>query len=396
MIKLSSKLQNLKESATLAMAVKARQLKAEGKDVINLSIGEPDTLPPDSILSDVKADLESNKYHSYPPVDGYLELKQAICKKFARDNQLSYQPDQVVVSTGAKQTIYNLMQALLDPGDEVLLPVPYWVSYRDIATLSGAKVVEIPTSFEDDFKISPQHLESLITPHTRMFVFSSPSNPSGTVYSKQELSEIAEILSHHKGITIVSDEIYEHINYTGESHSIGSFKEVSQQTVTVNGLSKGFAMTGWRLGYMGAPKEIAAACKRLQGQVTSGANTLAQRAAISAMHKDSKELSQTRELNRSRRDYLVNALSQIKGFRVKTPGGAFYLFPDISQWFGTTIQGKSITSAKDFCDLILEKVHISLVPGDAFGASNCVRFSYPVSKETLKEAVHRIKSLLES
>lgn len=395
MIKLGSKIRQLAESETLAMTVKARNLKAQGKDVISLSIGEPDLPPPKEVLDRAQEAIVSGQYHSYPPVDGYLDLKQAICRKFKTQNQLEYTPDQIVVSTGAKQSLYNLMQVILDAGDEVLLPAPYWVSYRDMATLAGAKVVEVPATIATDFKINPEQLASLITSKTRMFIFSNPCNPSGQVYSGEELREIARVLSRHQQILIVSDEIYEHINYTGKPLcSMGSFAEVADQTATVNGLAKGFAMPGWRIGYIGAPSHIASACRKLQGQVTSGANTIAQRAAIAALEMDVSQIDHMRVCFQDRRDFLLSELSKIEGFKVQKPQGAFYVFPDVSHFFGTTISGRPVENAKDFCGVVLDVAHVALVSGSAFGVPSCVRFSYAVSKDILKEAVRRIKAIL--
>ena len=392
---LSERVKNLATSQTLAMAAKARELRGQGKDVIGLSLGEPDFNIPDFIKEAAKKAIDEN-YNSYTPVDGYLDLKKAIIKKFERDNGLIYSPSQIVVSTGAKQALYNIASVLINPGDEVILPCPYWVSYADIVKLKGGIPVEVKTDIENDFKMTGAQLESAITEKTKMIWFSSPCNPSGSVYSDEELLALSKVLEDYENIFIVSDEIYEHINYQGGHNSIGTYNAVKDRTITVNGVSKAFAMTGWRIGYIGAPEWIARACNKVQGQVTSGANCIAQRAVITALNENPDKIEYMVEEFKARRDLILELLGEIKGFNCNIPDGAFYVFPDISHYFGRTIDGFEINNASDMSMFLLEKALVATVTGNAFGNPNCIRISYAASKEQIVEAVKRIKSVIES
>jgi len=391
---LSNRVKNLATSQTLAMAAKARELRSQGKDVIGLSLGEPDFNIPDFIKEAAKKAIDEN-YNSYTPVDGYGELKEAIITKFKRDNNLEYSASEIVVSTGAKQALYNIASVLINPGDEVILPCPYWVSYSDIIKLKGGIPVEIKTSIENNFKMTGEQLKNSINEKTKMVWFSSPCNPSGSVYNEKELKEIVDVLESHKNIFVVSDEIYEHINYKGEHLSIGSFDTIKERTITVNGVSKAFAMTGWRIGYIGAPEWIARACNKVQGQVTSGANCIAQRAVITALNENPDKIEYMVEEFKSRRDLILNLLNDIEGFECNVPDGAFYVFPDISYFFGKEISGIKINNASDMSMFLLEKALVATVTGDAFGNPNCIRISYAASKEKIIEAVSRIKKLLK-
>ena len=390
---LSDRVKNLATSQTLAMAAKARELKSLGKDVIGLSLGEPDFNTPDFIKNAAKKAIDQN-YNSYTPVDGYGDLKEAIITKFKRDNNLNYESSDIVVSTGAKQALYNIASVLINPGDEVILPCPYWVSYSDIIKLKGGIPVEIKTNIEDNFKMTGEQLQNSISEKTKMVWFSSPCNPSGSVYDKDELKEIVNVLDAHKNIFVVSDEIYEHINYKGGHVSIGSFDKIKDRTITVNGVSKAFAMTGWRIGYIGAPKWIARACNKVQGQVTSGANCIAQRAVITALNENPDKIEYMVKEFESRRDLILDLLNKIPGFQCNVPDGAFYVFPDISHYFGKEIHGIKIKNASDMSMFLLEKALVATVTGDAFGNPNCIRISYAASKEKITEAVERIKNLL--
>jgi len=391
---LSERILNMATSATLAMAAKARELKNEGKDIIGLSLGEPDFNTPDFIKDAAKQAIDDN-YNSYTPVDGYSELKQAIIKKFSRDNNIIYSPTQIVVSTGAKQCLANVALVLLNKGDEVILPCPYWVSYADIVKLSEGVPVEVKTSIETNFKMTPSQLEEAITPKTKMIWFSSPCNPSGSVYSSEELRLLADVLQKYPNIYVVSDEIYEHINY-GDGHaSMGAFKDMYNRTITVNGVSKAFAMTGWRIGYLGAPERIARACNKMQGQITSGANCIAQRAVITALDACPSKVDYMIDEFKSRRDLMLKLLSEIKGFKCNKPEGAFYVFPDVSSFFGKTFKGNKITNASDLSLFLLKEALVATVTGDAFGNPNCIRISYAASKEQIIEAISRIKSVLK-
>ncbi len=391
---LSERVKNLATSQTLAMAAKARELRASGKDVIGLSLGEPDFNIPDFIKEAAKKAIDEN-YNSYTPVDGYADLKQAIINKFERDNGLKFTSTQIVVSTGAKQALYNIASVLINPGDEVILPCPYWVSYADIVKLKGGIPVEVKTDIKNNFKMTGNQLRNAITEKTKMVWFSSPCNPSGSVYSKKELQEISNVLESHNGIFIVSDEIYEHINYKGGHHSIGGFDNVKDRTITVNGVSKAFAMTGWRIGYIGAPEWIARSCNKVQGQVTSGANCIAQRAVITALIEKPEKIKYMVDEFKIRRNLILDLLNDITGFKCNIPDGAFYVFPNISYFFGKTIDGFEINNASDMSMFLLEKALVATVTGDAFGNPDCIRISYAASTEQIKKAVERIKSAVE-
>jgi len=390
---LSDRINSLPASATLAMAAKARELRAEGKDIIGLSLGEPDFNTPD-FIKDAAIEAINQNYNSYTPVDGYLELKEAICTKFKRDNDLTYKPSQIVVSTGAKQSIANVMQVLLNPGDEVLLPCPYWVSYSAIATLCEAKSVEIPSSIETNFKITPAQLEAAITPKTKLILFNSPNNPSGVIYSQEEYEALAAVLEKYPQIYIMSDEIYEHINYDAKPFSLAAIDSLYDRTITVNGLAKAFAMTGWRIGYIGAPEWIAKACTKMQGQITSGTNCIAQRAAITAVLAPISKIQYMVDEFKTRRGIIIDLLREIDGFKVNVPDGAFYVFPDVTAFFGKTIQGITIKNASDFALFLLEKANVATVTGDAFGAPDCIRISYAASELQIREAIKRIAAAL--
>ncbi len=390
---LSDRVLNMSTSATLAMAAKARELKAEGKDIIGLSLGEPDFNTPEFIKEAAKQAIDDN-YNSYTPVDGYVELKEAIITKFRRDNQLDYTLSQIVVSTGAKQALANVAAVILNVGDEVILPCPYWVSYSDIVKLNGGVPVEVATSIENDFKLTPQQLEAAITPKTKMIWYSSPCNPSGSVYSKQELRALADVLQKYPNIIVVSDEIYEHINFVGDHTSMAQFDDMYNRTVTVNGVSKAFAMTGWRIGYIGAPTEIARACNKMQGQVTSGANCIAQRAVITALNEPPSRVQFMIDEFKVRRQLILELLNDVVGFKTNEPEGAFYVFPDVSYYFGKTIQGVTINNATELSLFLLEHANVATVTGEAFGNPNCIRISYAASQKQIVEAIKRIKNVL--
>ena len=390
---LSDRINKLSTSQTLAMAALARELKSQGKDIISLSLGEPDFNTPDFIKEAAKKAIDEN-YSTYSPVDGYMELKEAICRKFKRDNNLEYKPANIVVSTGAKQSLYNIAQVMLNDGDEVILPAPYWVSYFEIIKMSGGIPVEVPTSVETDFKITPEQLEAAITPKTKMIWYSSPCNPSGSVYNREELTALARVLEKYPNIYVVSDEIYEHINFSGTFCSIASIPGMFERTITVNGVAKAFAMTGWRIGYIGAPEFIAKACTKMQGQVTSGANSIAQRATITAVDADPSVLNEMVAAFKSRRNLVVGLINAIPGLKLNVPEGAFYVFPDVSSYFGKTLRGKLINNADDFSMYLLSEANVATVTGDAFGNPNCIRFSYATSEELLTEALRRIKEAL--
>ena len=390
---LSDRINSLPASQTLAMAAKARELREEGKNIIGLSLGEPDFNTPD-FIKDAAIDAINENYNSYTPVNGYGELREAICRKFKRDNNLTYNPNQIVVSTGAKQSIANVAQVLLNPGDEVLLPAPYWVSYSAIAILSEATIVEIPSSIETDFKITPEQLEAAITPKTKMIFFNSPNNPSGTVFTEEEFRALGKVLEKYPNIFILSDEIYEHINYGTPNFSFAAIESLYDRTITVNGVAKAFAMTGWRIGYIGAPEWIAKACTKMQGQITSGANCIAQRATITALDAPISKIQYMVDEFKVRRDLILNLLAKIEGIKTNVPQGAFYVFPDVSYYFGKTIKGKTINGASDFAMLLLEEANVATVTGDAFGAPDCIRISYAASQDNIKEAVQRIAAVL--
>jgi aspartate aminotransferase len=390
MTQLSDRVLNMATSATLAMAAKARELKAEGKDIIGLSLGEPDFDTPD-FVKDAAIQAVKDNYNSYTPVDGYGELKEAIITKFKRDNNLNYQPSQIVVSTGAKQSLANIAAVLINKGDEVILPCPYWVSYSDIVQLNEGIPVEVKTSIENDFKLTPQQLEAAITPNTKMIWYSSPCNPSGSVYNREELRALADVLKNHPNIIVVSDEIYEHINFIGGHASMAQFDDMKDRTVTVNGVSKAFAMTGWRIGYIGAPDYIARACTKMQGQITSGANCIAQRAVITALNESPTRIQYMVDEFKIRRELILGLLEDIEGFKTNVPEGAFYVFPDISFFFGKTLKGLLIENATDFSLFLLEYANVATVTGIAFGNPNCIRISYAASQKQIIEAIKRIK-----
>nr|AOE13606.1 aspartate aminotransferase [uncultured bacterium] len=391
--KLSNRINNMATSATLAMAAKARELRQAGENIIGLSLGEPDFTVPD-FVKDAAIKAVKDNYHSYTPVDGYADLKQAVITKFKRDNSLTYTATQIVVSTGAKQSLYNLAQVLLNPGDEVLLPAPYWVSYSDISKIAGGVPVEIKTSIDRDFKVTPQELEKAITPKTKMMIYSSPCNPSGSVYSKEELRALADVLVKYPDIIVISDEIYEHINFTQQHASMAHFEDMYDRTVTVNGVSKAFSMTGWRIGYIGAPEYIARACNKMQGQVTSGANCIGQKAAVTALENSPSKIKYMIDAFKERRGLILGLLADIDGFKINEPQGAFYVFPDISYYFGKTLRGTTINSATDFSLFLLENAKVATVTGEAFGDPNCIRISYAASNDDITAAMSQIKEVL--
>ncbi|MEK9852665.1 MAG: pyridoxal phosphate-dependent aminotransferase [Flavobacteriaceae bacterium] len=390
---LSNRINSLPVSATLAMAAKARELKNQGVDVIGLSLGEPDFNTPEFIKEAAVQAVHDN-WNSYSPVDGYADLKEAICEKFKRDNKIQYKPSQIVVSTGAKQSIANVCMVLLNPGDEVLLPAPYWVSYSAIATLAEAKSVLIPSTIDTDFKITPAQLEAAITPKTKLIMFNSPNNPSGTIYTEAEYRALGKVLEKHPDIYILSDEIYEHINYGTPHFSIAAIPELYDRTITVNGVAKAFAMTGWRIGYIGAPDWIAKACNKMQGQITSGANCIAQRATIAAVSAPVSKIQYMVDEFAVRRELIINLLSEIPGIKLNQPQGAFYVFPDVSYYFGKTLDGVTINNATDFALFLLEKAHVATVTGEAFGNANCIRISYAASESDIRNAISRIAAAL--
>ena len=391
---LSKRIKSLPVSATLAMAAKARELKENGTDIIGLSLGEPDFNTPDFIKNAAVQAIEEN-YNSYTPVDGYVDLKKSICNKFKRDNQLEYNPNQIVVSTGAKQSIANAVQVLVNPGDDVLLVAPYWVSYSAIVTLAEGNPIEIRSDISSDFKITPSQLENSITKKTKLVIINSPNNPSGSVYSEKEYIALSKILEKYPDIYILSDEIYEHINYGIPHFSFARIPSMYERTITVNGLAKAFAMTGWRIGYIGAPSWIAKACTKMQGQITSGTNCIAQRAAIAALDAPVEKIQYMVEEFKSRRKLIIELLSEIKGFKLNEPKGAFYVFPDISYFFGKELNGNLINNASDFAIYLLENAHVATVTGDAFGSPKNIRISYAASNENIINAVKRIKKAIE-
>ena len=389
--KLSDRINNMTTSQTLAMAAKTRELKEEGKDIIGLSLGEPDFNTPDFIKESAIQAIKDN-YNSYSPVDGYVELKDAVITKFKRDNGLTYNRSQIVVSTGAKQSLANAAMVILNPGDEVILPCPYWVSYAEIVKLAEGIPVEVPTTVENNFKITPAQLEAAITPKTKMVWYSSPCNPSGMIFSKEELRALADVLVKYPDIIVVSDEIYEHINFVGEHASMAQFEDMYDRVITVNGVSKAFAMTGWRIGYIGAPEYIARACNKMQGQITSGANCIAQRAVITALEAPVSKIKPMIDTFKERRKLIISLLDQIEGFKTTEPEGAFYVFPDVSSYFGKTIKGHHIKNATDFSMFLLEVALVATVTGDAFGNPECIRLSYAASESQIEEALKRIKA----
>ena len=390
---ISDRVNRLSESATIAMARKARELKSQGIDIISLSLGEPDFNTPDFIKDAGKEGIDKN-FSKYMPVNGYQDLREAISNKFKRDNGIDYSTEQIVVSTGAKQSIANVVLSLINPGDEVIVPTPYWVSYAEIIKMAEGVPVFIDTSIKNDFKISPSELQGAITDKTKMMIYSSPCNPSGSVYSKEELRSLADVLVNYPSITVLSDEIYEHINFTGSYFSIGAFPDMYNQVVTINGVSKSFAMTGWRLGYIGAPLHIAQACTKIQGQFTSGTSSISQRAAIAAVSANPSEIHEMRDAFLSRRDFILEELNKIKGININQPQGAFYVFPDVSAFFNKSNGDFTVTNSDQLAMYILETAKVAVVTGNAFGSPNCIRISYASSMEKLKDAMYRIATAL--
>lgn len=390
MITLSTRIGRMNESQTIAMAQKTRELASKGIDVISLSLGEPDFLTPERIRNSAKKAIDDG-FSFYTPVPGYKELREAVAFKLQRDNNLSYNFDQIVVSTGAKQSLINVILSVIDPGDEVLVPAPYWVSYIEMIRMAGGVPVVIDAGIEQDYKVTVKQLEQSITSKTRMMIFSSPCNPTGSVYSHEELKAIAQLFTQYPDIVLLSDEIYEYINFAGQHHSIASFPEVYNQTVVVNGLSKGFAMTGWRLGYIAAPLEIAKACEKIQGQFTSATCSITQRAAITALNEEPTEARTMTASFLNRRNLLLEELKSVPGFKANVPDGAFYVFPDVSNLFGMSSGEWHIKDADSLCDYLLEVAHVGVVTGVAFGAPNCIRISYATSEIKLKEALRRIR-----
>lgn len=376
------------------MAKMSRELAAQGHDVISLSLGEPDFVTPKHIIDAAKQAMDEG-FTFYTPVAGFPELRQAACDKLKRENNLDYKPENIVVSTGAKHSIMNAVMALINPGDEVIIPTPYWVSYSEMVKLMEGVPVFIKSTVQQNYKITAEQLESVITPATKAFIFSSPCNPTGSVYSKEELKAMAGVFARYPNIYIISDEIYEHINFVGKHESIAQFDEIKPRVIIVNGMSKGYAMTGWRIGYIAADAAIAKACETIQGQYTSGTNAIAQRASIAALNGDTRPTQEMQQAYARRRKLVLEGLAQIKGLVCNTPEGAFYAFPDISSFLGKSFNGKRISTATDLCLYLLNEVHVSMVTGEAFGAPECVRISYATSDEKLTEALKRIKKGLE-
>ncbi|MDC3252695.1 pyridoxal phosphate-dependent aminotransferase [Crocinitomicaceae bacterium] len=394
MIELSDRLQAMEESATIAMSQKSRELRAEGKDVISLSLGEPDFNTPDFIKTAANSAIKDN-YTKYTPVPGYEDLRSAIANKFRRDNGLHYETNQIVVSTGAKQSIANVAMSVVNAGDEVIIPAPFWVSYIEIVKVAEGIPVIVHADIETDFKITAEQLEDAITEKTKLMIFSTPCNPTGSVYSKDELRALADVLVKYPQIIVICDEIYEHINFGTSHESLAQFEDVYDQVVTVNGVSKAWAMTGWRLGYIGANKKIAGACSKIQGQFTSGTCSITQRAAIAAMDADPAVLKDMISAFASRRTLVLEKLNEIKGVKTNVPGGAFYVFPDVSYFYGKSFNGSRIENGSDLAMFLLNEALVALVTGEAFGDPNCIRISYAASEEVLLEAMKRIKEALE-
>lgn len=391
---LSRRIESIEESATLAMASKAREYKARGIDVINLSLGEPDFKTPVHICEAAKKAIDEGKYFTYPPVAGYQDLREAIAVKYQKENKVPYRAENIVVSNGAKQSIANVMFALINPGDEVIVFSPYWVSYDAIIRLAEGTPVMVSGTLENDFKVSAKQLEQAITARTRAIIFSSPCNPTGSVFSRAELQAIADVVLHHPNLLVIADEIYEHINFTGDQTSIASLPGMFERTITVNGFAKGYAMTGWRVGYIGAPKWIADGAIKMQGQLTSANSSIAQRAALAAIAGDISPTQKMVEEYRKRRELVYKLLREIPGLKANYPQGAFYFFPDISHFIGKSDGSYTIQNGDDLCLYLLDKAHVSLVPGGAFGDSNCIRISYAASEKDLVEALRRLKEVL--
>lgn len=394
MNRLSHRIESIQESATLAMAAKAREFKNRGIDVVNLSLGEPDFKTPAHICEAAKKAIDEGKYFSYPPVAGYQDLREALAAKYQRENNVPYKAENIVVSNGAKQSIANVMLALLNPGDEVIIFSPYWVSYDALVRLAEATPVLVKGGIENDFKVTADQLEAAITPKTRLIIFSSPCNPTGSVFTRKELEAIAAVVLRHNDLLIIADEIYEHINFTGDQTSIGSLPGMFDRTITINGFAKGFAMTGWRVGYMCAPKWIADAANKMQGQLTSANSSIAQRAALAAITSDIGPTLKMVEEYKKRREIVYELLKNLPGVKANYPTGAFYFFPDVSYYYGKSDGERTITNGEDFCMYMLEKAHVSLVTGDAFGEPRCIRLSYAASENDLREALKRIREAL--
>lgn len=392
-MQLSNRLQSLGESATLRMAKKSREMRAQGIDVISFSLGEPDFDTPDFIKEAAKQAIDDG-YTYYPPVNGYGELREAICKKLKRDNGLHYEPEQVVVSTGAKQTLANLVFSLINKGDEVVIPAPYWVTYPEQVQLAGGVVKSISTSVEDNYKFTARQLNDALSQQTKLLIYSSPSNPSGSSFTREELADIAAVIENYPNLIVISDEMYELIMFEGERASIAEFKEIQEQVVVVNGVSKGFAMTGWRLGYMAGPLWLAKACAKFQGQITSGANSIAQRAAIAAVEADPNRIQPMVDTFRSRRDLILDLLKDIPGLKTSVPSGAFYVLPDVSSYFGKSFNGTTVSNAEDLAMFLLQEGRVALVEGSAFGVPKCLRISYANSEEQIQNGIERIKEAL--
>lgn len=388
--RLSQRIQSLSESQTIAMARRSRELQGQGIDIISLSLGEPDLNAADHVKAAAKQAVDDN-YSHYPPVAGYLELRKAITEKLRNQNGLEYSPEQIVVSNGAKQSLANVVLSLVDPEDEVIILAPYWVSYLEMVKLAEGKPIIVSADISTDFKVTPAQLDNAITDDTRLLMFSSPSNPTGSSYTKDELAALAKVIARYSNVIVVSDEIYEHISFEGPHHSIAQFTDIQDRVVVVNGVSKAYAMTGYRIGYLAAPLWIAKACDKMQGQFTSAASSIAQMASIAALATPQKDLDAMRDLFRSRRDLVVELFANIEGFRVNVPSGAFYLFPEVSALFGNEFQGQRVNDANDFCMYLLNECHVAMVPGEAFGAPGYVRLSYATSDERLKEAARRVK-----
>jgi aspartate aminotransferase len=391
---LSERVKSLAVSQTLAMAQKSRELKARGLDIISLSLGEPDFNTPDYIKEAAKKAIDDN-YSKYPPVPGYTDLREAISAKFKKENGLDYSPEQIIVSAGGKHSLINVILSLVNPGDEVIILAPYWVSYYDQVTIAQGKPVIVEAKLENDFKVTPEQLEAAITPKTRLMIFNSPSNPTGMVYTPEEMEKIARVIEKHEGLFVISDEIYEHIIFEGKHVSMASFSFIYDRVITVNGVSKGYAMTGWRIGYIGAPLWIAKACNKLQGQFTSGVCSIAQRATLAALQGTGESQKVMREAFRRRRDLVCGLLGKIEGIRVRVPQGAFYVMPDISFYFGKSTGNTTIHNSDDLSMYLLENAHVATVGGDAFGAPSCLRISYATSDELLVEAIRRIGEALK-
>jgi aspartate aminotransferase len=392
-MELAKRLDRIQEPQTIKMAKLGRELRAQGANIIDLSLGEPDFVTPEHICR-AACEAMQQGYTKYTPVVGMPELREAICEKLKRDNQLDYKPEQIIVSTGAKQSLANAILCLINPGDEVIIPTPYWVTYSALVTLSEGTVKYIPCGIDTDFKLTPDKLEAAISEKTKLFIFSSPCNPTGSVYTKEELAQLAEVFKRHPNVAIISDEIYEYINYTGKHESIAQFPELKDRVIIVNGMSKGFAMTGWRVGYLAGPKEIVQACEKFQGQFTSGTNAIAQRASIVALKSDLEPTRKMTEAFEKRRDFVIDALSKMPGVKINNPKGAFYAFPDISSFFGKSNGSTTIHTDEDLSMYLLHHAHVSTVNGDAFGNANCIRISFATSMENLQEAMKRMAEAL--